>query len=63
MIGMVFEGINRLLEWIYKIIYILLLVMGSIGLLAHYTLMKADSVLHSKDIDYSKIDMVRYLGD
>ena len=63
MVTMVFNAINWILGWIYKIIYILLLVMGSIGLLAHYTLMKADSVLHSKDIDYSKIDMVRYLGD
>jgi hypothetical protein len=63
MISVVFIVINWILEWISIIVFVLLLLIGGAGVIAHFTLMEADIVLHSNDIDYSKVDMIRYLGN
>lgn len=63
MLTIVLNAINWILEWIAIIVFLLVLLIGGMCVVAHFSLMKADIVLHSKDIDYSKVDMIKYLGD
>ena len=62
MISALVNAITCIIKWIYVGIFILCLVIGVAGVLAHKTLLKADEMLHRNDVDMSRVNIVKYLG-